>query len=99
MNNMNLNESIEILKKHNDWRRGSDDFQMENPTILGNIIDYVVGYLESNQDRLETAFKKGYERRVCDQIKTVIRGEAQSASYNQEQLNEFAKNYVDSLNT
>jgi hypothetical protein len=96
---MNLNESIDILKKHNEWRRGSDDIPMENPTTVGTIIDYVIGYLESNQDRLETAFKKGYEKRVCDQLDTALNGNKQSSSFNQEQLNEFAKNYVNSLNT
>jgi hypothetical protein len=38
---MTLQEAIEILDKHNKWRRGHYD-RMQNPTKIGIAIDLVV---------------------------------------------------------
>lgn len=38
---MTLPEAIEILKLHNEWRRGGDG-EMVNPTTLGIAIDLII---------------------------------------------------------
>lgn len=39
---MKLSKAIEILEKHNEWRRGNDDYKMANPKELGIAIETVV---------------------------------------------------------
>ena len=43
---MELQEAIEILKKHNRWRRGAE-IQQQNPFIIGEAIDTVVTHYET----------------------------------------------------
>jgi hypothetical protein len=38
---MTTTQAIEILRQHNQWRRGSDDVPPTDPTLLGNAIDVV----------------------------------------------------------
>jgi hypothetical protein len=46
--NITLPEAAEVLKLHNQWRRGEiDDTQMQCPKDIGNAIDLVVNYIES----------------------------------------------------
>lgn len=42
---MTIEEAIEIVKLHNQWRKGAD-IPMENPTRLGMALDLVVHELE-----------------------------------------------------
>lgn len=46
----NIKAAIDILKKHNKWRRGDDSIEPTDPTELGNAIDVVVKFTE---DRLK----------------------------------------------
>jgi len=38
--------AIEILRSHNQWRRGSDTVEMANPTDLGNAIEIAIGVMD-----------------------------------------------------
>ena len=40
-------KAAQILKEHNEWRRGGDG-EMIDPTKLGLAIDLVVKFIESN---------------------------------------------------
>lgn len=43
---MTLKEAIEVLKLHNEWRRGEvDNTKMQCPKDIGNAIDLVVNRL------------------------------------------------------
>lgn len=42
---MKIEEAIEILKKHNMWRRGADT-PMIDPKVIGEAIDCVVDFCE-----------------------------------------------------
>lgn len=44
---MKLSKAIEILEKHNKWRRGNDDYEMANPKELGIAIETVIKYCKS----------------------------------------------------
>lgn len=50
--NMNLQEAIKILKRHNKWRRGAV-IEMENPTELGIAIDTILEYFEKQEKNLK----------------------------------------------
>ena len=47
---MNLKEAINILEKHNEWRRYNGPLgkgpQEHNPALIGEAIDYVVKYFK-----------------------------------------------------
>lgn len=43
---MKTAEAIQILEKHNLWRRGADDIDMIEPKLIGEAIDTVVNYLK-----------------------------------------------------
>lgn len=43
---MTLERACEILKLHNDWRRGDDSLEMPSPKDLGIAIDTVLNHLE-----------------------------------------------------
>ena len=44
---MTIEEAIEILKHHNEWRRGANlELKMVNPTELGIAIDIVIANYE-----------------------------------------------------
>ena len=53
---MKIKEAIHILKRHNDWRRGNGDIDMEqvNPTLIGEAIDVVIEFTESIIKQTET---------------------------------------------
>lgn len=47
---MTLPEAIEILKEHNEWRRGANlDIKMVDPTALGIAIDLIIKHLEAEK--------------------------------------------------
>jgi hypothetical protein len=48
---MTIEQAIEILRKHNEWRRGAEDIQPYAPSVIGEAIDVVVRYhsVESNE--------------------------------------------------
>ena len=42
---MDIQEALEILEAHNEWRRGKDDsLEMTNPTLLGIAIDAIIDW-------------------------------------------------------
>lgn len=43
---MTIDEAIEILELHNQWRKGAD-IPMQNPTIIGMAIDLVIMELKN----------------------------------------------------
>lgn len=42
-----IRKAIEILKSHNEWRRGNTNTEMANPTELGEAIDIIVNHLST----------------------------------------------------
>jgi hypothetical protein len=44
---MELETIIDILEKHNKWRRGDDSIEMMNPSIIGEAIDEAIRGLKS----------------------------------------------------
>lgn len=49
---MNLKEAIEILKLHNEWRKGADAEQL-HPVKIGNAIDLVTERINHLAELLE----------------------------------------------
>lgn len=47
---MDIKEAIDILDRHNRWRRGAD-IDMIPPKALGNAIDTVVKYFRSESNK------------------------------------------------
>lgn len=50
---MTLKDAIEILRKHNKWRRGDDSVPETNPNTLGLAIDTIIkdfdeGYFQTD---------------------------------------------------
>jgi hypothetical protein len=45
---MKLHEAIEILKKHNEWRRNDEHSEPTNPRDLSIAIDIIVEYYQKN---------------------------------------------------
>ena len=45
---MTIEEATEILRKHNEWRRGAEDIQPYAPSLIGEAIDVVLKYYEAN---------------------------------------------------
>ena len=51
---MKLPQALEILKRHNKWRRSDDDFlKMEDPTELWIAIDVIIKELENGKKRMD----------------------------------------------
>ena len=46
-----LPEALEILKSHNEWRRGEGE--MANPTTLGLAIDLIIEHHESKTSEFD----------------------------------------------
>lgn len=44
---MLVRDAIKILKNHNNWRRGDEDFEMQDPKTIGKAIDLVVSTMET----------------------------------------------------
>ena len=57
---MKLQSAIQILKRHNEWRRGAEIDQAD-PKLIGMAIDTVVNYLEAPQ-----RFNPKFERVIKD---------------------------------
>jgi hypothetical protein len=43
---MEITTAIQILKTHNEWRKGSDEVEMGNPKELSEAIDVIVKFCE-----------------------------------------------------
>ena len=54
---MDLKEAIEILKLHNDWRKGADTEQL-HPVKIGNAIDLVIKTISELSALLDLSDKK-----------------------------------------
>ena len=63
---MNINEAIDILREHNEWRRGKIDDMPDNPVVLGMAIDCVIDHFgrHGNDDYLKP--------RVCSGCKDLF---------------------------
>ena len=48
---MELSEIIDVLERHNRWRRGAD-IPMVSPTLLGKVIDEAVDILKRKMEPL-----------------------------------------------
>ena len=57
---MKLQSAIQILKRHNEWRRGAEIDQVD-PKLIGMAIDTVVKYLETPPQ-----FNPKFERIIKD---------------------------------
>jgi hypothetical protein len=44
---MNTTEAIEVLTKHNKWRRGDDDIEPTDPKQLGIAIERAIAVMEA----------------------------------------------------
>ena len=42
VDSLKIKKAVNILEKHNKWRRGDESIDMENPIVLGKAIDLVV---------------------------------------------------------
>jgi len=51
---MKIKEAVEVLKKHNEWRRGAEIDQMR-PILIGEAIDIAINQLS------EMSLKEAYE--------------------------------------
>ena len=51
MNIITIQDHINVLRAHNEWRRGGDG-PMTNPTALGIAIEAVCGELEAMQRQI-----------------------------------------------
>lgn len=48
-NKQELIEAVELLKRHQSWRRDeTGTLQMENPTDLGKAIDLIIKHIEDD---------------------------------------------------
>jgi hypothetical protein len=47
---MNLIQAIEILRTHNEWRRGAD-IPMQNQTQLGIAIEIILNHLDNGKPK------------------------------------------------
>lgn len=45
---MTLSQAYEILKSHQEWRKGAD-IPMESPTKLGMAIDIILSYVKDTK--------------------------------------------------
>jgi len=43
-------KTIELLKKHNAWRRG-DEIEMMEPKKIGEVIDSAIKYLQDSNNK------------------------------------------------
>jgi len=44
---MDIKTATEVLKRHNKWRRGDDNYPMAEPRVLGEAIDLVLEHLQT----------------------------------------------------
>lgn len=50
---MTKQEAIEILEKHNLWRRDNNvpsKYEMQEPKVLGQAIDFAIKYMKDEKD-------------------------------------------------
>lgn len=53
---MNIKKAIDVLKKHNKWRRGGEE-KMQKPKEIGEAIDFAINHMESFDEYLETYYE------------------------------------------
>lgn len=74
---MKIKKAIEILKAHNNWRRGHIEEMCLTPKEIGEAIDTVVRYFESppaeSEEIPETLKGKAYD--YMTQMKTLIKNQ------------------------
>lgn len=56
---MTLKEAIEVLRRHNKWRRGDDSIPMTNPTKLGLAIDTIIKDFDEGYFQTDVFLKPG----------------------------------------
>ena len=49
---MTKQQAIKILKDHNKWRRGDENYEMAQPKELGQAIDLIIEEFEGKQEKL-----------------------------------------------
>ena len=42
VDSIKIKKAVNILEKHNKWRRGDESIDMENPIVLGKAIDLII---------------------------------------------------------
>ena len=42
VDSLKVKKAVEILERHNNWRRGDESIDMENPIVLGKAIDLII---------------------------------------------------------
>ena len=42
VDSLKIKKAVNILEKHNKWRRGDESIDMENPIVLGKAIDLII---------------------------------------------------------
>ncbi len=71
---MTLKEAIELLQKHQQWRRGAD-IDMQNPTQLGIAIDILIEEalknFVDNVTRIEVIDENGVQIQIQDDGRTL----------------------------
>jgi len=63
---------LETIKQHQIWRRGSDDYPMQNPTEIGIAIDYAIAVCEAAQNLVKAKGRHHSEiayARLVDTVK------------------------------
>jgi hypothetical protein len=50
---MTIQQAIEILRKHNEWRRGAEDIQPYAAIMIGEAIDVVANYHTPKQSDIK----------------------------------------------
>jgi len=70
---MEIKEAIEILKKHNEWRRYDGDIdkspEMISPKKIGIAIDTIIEYYKSTSH----IYMKGFEEGVTSASNDILR--------------------------
>jgi hypothetical protein len=50
VDSIRIEKAVNILEKHNKWRRGDESIDMVNPVILGKAIDLIISEMKNRQD-------------------------------------------------
>ena len=73
---MELNKAIEILKSHNEWRRGAEIPQTD-PKVLGGAIDCVVENFDAKYESVAESYEKGFAdgQEIGERVREELRKE------------------------
>ena len=64
---------LETLKRHQEWRRGSDDTTMQDPAEIGIAIDYAIAVCEAARELVKVKGRHHSEMaysRLVDAVKS-----------------------------